>query len=265
MSTDIYYFTGTGNSLALARQLVKHLGECRLIAIREKEGYLDVPVELNAAAVGLVVPVYCFGVPLAVARFIRRITVCNSKYVFAVSNCAGNPGFTLRQIEELLAERKIHLNAALNVYMPTNYLPFGGAWSPERQQKTFTAAAKALGTFAEEVKMRHDVPVRLPKFPPAFVFRWVYKIFSPKLPSGAKRFLVSDSCTRCGLCAKVCPTANIRLLEGHPIWGARCEQCLACIQWCPVSAITIKGVNPAKEHYHHPEVTAEDLSRDKIP
>jgi len=262
MGAEIYYFTGTGNSLALARRLATTLGEAALVPIRETGDVTDVsPVKWDAEITGIVTPVYCFGLPPPVARLLHRVAVSRSQYVFVVSNCAGNPGFALRQAGELLDDRGIKLNAALNVFMPTNYLPFGGAWSEERQQQFFARADRQLDEFAEAVKARRDVPARLPKFPPVFLARWIYRLFAPKFHRAGKRFQSSDACTGCGLCTRICPVGNITMSEGRPVWGGRCEQCMACIQWCPGDAIRMKGVDPQKKHYHHPAIKADDLGR----
>jgi len=261
MAAEIYYFTGTGNSLALARQLAEGLGDTRLTMIRETGGAEDQqPVVPAGEVLGIVSPVYCFGLPLPVVRFIRRLQCGGVRYVFMVSDCAGNAGFALQQGGELLAGQGLKLNAALNVFMPTNYLPFGGAWADSRQQAAFERSGRELTVFIEKLKARAGVSAKR-SWLPFFISRMIYRMFSPKLAQCGKRFLVSDACTGCGLCSRICPVRNITMENNRPVWGERCAQCLACIQWCPCEAITIKGVDPTRSHYHHPAVTADDLLR----
>ena len=52
-----------------------------------------------------------------------------------------------------------------------------------------------------------------------------------------KQFRVDDKCNQCGICGKVCPSENITMQEGKPVWNHHCEQCFACLQWCPKKAI----------------------------
>jgi MinD superfamily P-loop ATPase len=74
-----------------------------------------------------------------------------------------------------------------------------------------------------------------------------------------KNFWVDDKCNHCGICSKVCPPKNIEIVNEKPVWLHRCEQCLACIQWCPQEAIQYgkKTVNYAR--YHQPEVSLSDM------
>ena len=62
MKTIIYYFTGTGNSLAAARGICARLGDCELVSIPTltKSQAEIVPA---ADRVGIVCPVYDFGLP----------------------------------------------------------------------------------------------------------------------------------------------------------------------------------------------------------
>ena len=64
---------------------------------------------------------------------------------------------------------------------------------------------------------------------------------------------------KCGYCVKVCPKENIRMIDGKPQFGTDCLQCLACLQYCPQEAIALGKVTQKREHYHNPNVTADDL------
>jgi epoxyqueuosine reductase QueG len=60
------------------------------------------------------------------------------------------------------------------------------------------------------------------------------------------------------LCVKICPVGNISLKTEKPQFSHRCEQCMACIQWCPHRAInTPKTVK--RRRYTNPAVRAEEL------
>lgn len=48
---------------------------------------------------------------------------------------------------------------------------------------------------------------------------------------------VSDSCDRCMLCTKICPTSNISLQGDRIKFGEKCVLCMRCIYKCPNNSI----------------------------
>jgi Fe-S-cluster-containing hydrogenase component 2 len=61
----------------------------------------------------------------------------------------------------------------------------------------------------------------------------------------------------------VCPVNNIIIVDGKPHWQHRCQQCLACLHYCPEIAIQYGDKTLKKGRYHHPEVSAKDLINQK--
>lgn len=57
------------------------------------------------------------------------------------------------------------------------------------------------------------------------------------IPVSDRAFTVSAAYNGCGICARVCPVDNIEMADGRPVWQNRCENCLACVNWCPREAI----------------------------
>ena len=65
-----------------------------------------------------------------------------------------------------------------------------------------------------------------------------------------RAFTAGPACTGCGLCVKRCPTNNISLRNGRPIWGGSCTHCMACICRCPAEAIEYGRKSRGKPRYH---------------
>lgn len=94
-----------------------------------------------------------------------------------------------------------------------------------------------------------------------------------------KGFYVSDACMGCETCRKVCPCNNITVSGKRPVWNHRCEGCNACVVYCPTKAIQFRapdayvkldniitrrlGLPEKRTRYHHPDVTAADLAKDR--
>jgi Pyruvate/2-oxoacid:ferredoxin oxidoreductase delta subunit len=49
------------------------------------------------------------------------------------------------------------------------------------------------------------------------------------------------------------------MANGKPIWQHRCEQCFACLQWCPEESIQYGKKTQKKKRYHHPEIKLSDM------
>ena len=60
MKTTIFYFSATGNSLSVARDIAGHLGNTELVSI---PCYLQNPQKVDSPRIGLVFPVHIFGLP----------------------------------------------------------------------------------------------------------------------------------------------------------------------------------------------------------
>lgn len=75
----------------------------------------------------------------------------------------------------------------------------------------------------------------------------------------ARRYTVSDACTRCGICTKVCPAGNITLTD-RVTFGGRCEACYACIQNCPQKAIHLPD-EKSGARFRNEQVSLQDIVR----
>ncbi|MDP3105796.1 MAG: hypothetical protein Q8M95_14450 [Candidatus Methanoperedens sp.] len=52
---------------------------------------------------------------------------------------------------------------------------------------------------------------------------------------------------------------NVEIKDGKPAWQNHCEQCLACLQWCPKKAIQYGKKTGGYERYHNPEIQINDM------
>ena len=81
MSVEIYYFSGTGNSLHVAKELQKRIPETKLTPI---VSLLDKDViKTSGETVGFIFPVHALTIPIAVKKFLRKIDLTSAEYIFA--------------------------------------------------------------------------------------------------------------------------------------------------------------------------------------
>ena len=85
ISTVIYYYSATGNSLYVARELQKVIKGAEIRSIVEAL-HEDRP-EVNAECVGFVFPMHYFSLPVQVEEFLQKLTILESPYIFAIATC----------------------------------------------------------------------------------------------------------------------------------------------------------------------------------
>ena len=259
MKTVIYYFTGTGNSLAAAKQIAAVLGDCTLVPIASLAGTAGEIVPGGDRA-GIVFPVYFTGLPAMVAAFAARLRFREGQYVFAIATYGGaGAASALRQLDGVLRQHAGRgTDAGFRVKMPGNYILMYESPQGNKQDALLAAAGEEIAKVAETVRDRRR------QEPPHSIFEQLihalmYRRFIGKVREKDRAFSVTDRCTGCGTCAGVCPADNIRLVQGRPAWQHACELCCACIHACPVQAIQAGTGTTKRKRYRNPAVTVADL------
>ncbi len=256
MKQAIFYYTGTGNSLWVARTIARELGDAGVVSISD---WGRRSFDIDARVVGLVFPVHVWGLPTRIIDFTDELKALRPDYIFAVAVHAGQVSNTLVQLNRLLQEKGLSLSSGFEIEMPSNYIPWGGPGPKEEQQKRFERARAKITRIAARVKSREKRPVEKGPLWQRIVFTQLYKMSLPQIPKLDQKFWVDEKCNHCGICSKVCPSENITIQEGKPVWNQRCEQCLACLQWCPQEAIQYGKKTPRYNRYHHPEIQLKDI------
>jgi ferredoxin len=257
-------------------------------------------VASDVDAIGLVFPVYHKSIPLILKRFVEKMEGLEGKYLFAVYTHGDTPGFAARDLNRLLESRGGKLAAGFAIHMPYNYITpspvLRGFFSSfrlreipiEKQQALLAAARKRTESIAASVAARESgtyettadaltrLADRLGLAETLGKWAWLRiggvqeRTELPFLESRQlmdRAFRADEKCTGCGICARVCPVRNIVMEEGArnlqrgPVWQQRCEQCFACLQWCPEEAIQFGDHTSGGRRYHHPEVTLADMVR----
>jgi len=253
MISKIYYFSGTGNCLAIARKISEKLvGRSEVVPIASISGKLAI----KADRVGFIFPVYYHKIPDIVKKFILNIDFVTSPYIYAIVTHNGEIGQSLFEIKTLLDRKGQLLSLGGEIAMPGNaYLTEPGV-ELERlsasEQKVIDLAVLIESQKKGIIYGKNGLIEQMQNRMMRFVAR--NYVLSPK------RFKVSNDCTGCNQCIKVCPVNNIQLANCKPKWSNECTTCLACFHWCPKKAIYMKNSQIGKRRkYHHPDITIADM------
>ena len=262
MKTTIYYFSGTGNSLKVAQDLVEKLEDTELRPIAKI--WKEKNLESTSENTGFIFPLYYSGLPKIVHDFIDKLDIGRTKYFFSVVTSAGDINEQpLQQLDKLLKKKSKKLNAGFYVSMPNNYIIGFDIHSKEHQKEFFKNSANQISIILEKVNKQEDNLSQ--EFFQKDVTRSAKfnKNFRDSVNESDKAFHVNENCNNCGICEKICPVNNIILINGIPEWQHKCQQCLACINFCPEKAIQYGNQTQKTQRYHHPEISITDIANQK--
>ena len=243
----IFYFTGTGNSLAVAKKIG---GELIAIPQAKEPVYRD-------DVIGVVFPTYGCMVPGIVKRFLGGVKL-EADYIFAIATYGMGKGKVTQMAEAIAKASGYRFDYVNAVQMLDNCQPqFDIAKEKEKlpEKKVDDQIEKIISDI--QAKRHQSLPT---SFMDSFG-TWICQIigmgkegYEQKYP---KNYSVDGNCIKCGTCAKVCPMGNITV--GDTVqFSTRCTTCQACIHACPKHAIHFKGERNT-ERWRNPDVTLNEI------
>jgi ferredoxin len=260
MANIIYCFSGTGNSLWLAKNAAAGLGDTEVVSITALQSSPNVSAEYEQ--IGFVFPTCFLHPPKVVKEIGATLSFAPHHKVFLIATCGGGNGFTLSDFRKLIQPKLKTRVQEFSIPLPGNHLVGFGAWSDDRQQKLFDNASKLLSKAVRDIQA--DTPTKIKRDLPLGLMTWMSRTFNGRLGvkdifSTVAEYYTTDACVHCGKCEQLCPVSNIKITDGKVTFGDNCQQCMACIQWCPQRAIAHPNVPADRKRYHHPDITIEDM------
>lgn len=248
----VFYFTGTGNSLYVAKELEKKCVSIPQAIHDRKAGYAD-------DRIGIVCPVYEHEMPFMVRDFLKK-AVFHTDYFYIVLTYGNIHGGAAELAEQYLTSIGKQADYINTIKMVDNFLPGFDMEEqikslPEKKVEEHLAAIKA-DILGKKV-WKQPVTQEDRDWHKSFLER------SAGMASSGMRqiYKVTEDCIGCGICMNVCPAGCIHLENQKAIHGTEnCQMCMACIHHCPKNAVQLcmAEKNP-NARYHNPNVRLTEI------
>lgn len=247
----IFYFTGTGNSLYVAKELDENIISIPQIIKKEK-------LEFSADSIGIVCPVYGHEMPGMVKEFIRRASL-ETDYLFVVLTYGAHHGGAAEIANRFILNAGKKADYITTIEMVDNFLPIF-----DMQEQT------AMDKHVEKhlTKIRADLQAKRKGIQKtSLAEKTVHKMYTQMVKNAPETvwaaFQVTDECIGCGICTRVCPAGCIHLENQYAIHDPKgCQACYACVHACPKMAVQFTLPQPEKNpaaRYRNEHVTLCEL------
>ena len=223
----VLYFSGTGNSKWVAKNIAERIND----KVYDISKLNEIPEIKKEKQIGLVFPIYAWGIPEPMILFAKKITKSNA-FTFGICTCGADAGIALKKLSKIY-----QLDSCYSVIMPSNYIIGEDIEKECIILNKIENAKKEIDKISREIMQKQKIyRVNEGKYPK--LKSTIVNTGFNKFARTTKPFYVDkEKCNGCGLCAKSCPASTITLVDGNPIWDTKCYQCLRCINYCPQKAI----------------------------
>lgn len=232
----VFYFTGTGNSLYIAKQLEETPVSIPQIIHGKTQEY-------SADSIGIVAPVYGHEVPAMVKDFLKH-AVFHTDYFYMILTYGNRHGGAAELAKRLCDECGIAVNYINVIMMADNWLP---SFDMNEQRKIDKKVEENMAAILADLAERKNMISKAADTDRAAHQQFLDRM--SQMPADVWQHLlrVTESCIGCGICEQVCPSASIQVVDGKAVYTpGNCQTCLACAHACPQKAIrlTVPEVNP---------------------
>ena len=246
----LFYFTATGNSLYAAKQI-----EAAPISIPQimKTEKLD----FEADAIGIVTPVYGHEAPEMVREFMHKAKF-RTDYFYMVLTYGNRHGGAAELAKKLCIECGITPRYINTLLMVDNWLP---SFDMDEQRRLDKKVDTQLAQIIADIRVRRHYIAAATDADRAAHQQFLDRMRSQPADIWQHLIRVTDDCTGCGICEKVCPSGSIRVVEGKAVYtSGKCQTCLACAHACPRKAIGlhIPEKNP-RARYRNEHISLQEI------
>lgn len=246
----VFYFTGTGNSLYVARKIAEN-------SVSIPQVIHNACQEYTAESIGIVAPVYGHELPPMVKDFMRKATF-KTDYFYMILTYGNRHGGAAELAKDFCAECGIKVNYINVIVMVDNWLP---SFDMDEQKKIDKHVDANLKNILADLSSHKNTISEVTEKDRAAHREFLGRMSQMPEDIWQHLILVKENCIGCGICEKVCPSGSIRLENGRAVHiPGNCQTCFACVHACPQKAIglTIPEVNP-DARYRNEHISLQDI------
>lgn len=262
----IFYFTGTGNSLYVARQLAGENGQLLSIPQLMKRGLF----EFEAEEIGMVFPTYSNMPPRMVKQFMAKAKL-KADYFFAVPTFGAIKATAVENAAKFAARGGTTFNYIKTILMVDVGLHF---FDINKERAIDKHIPEQLEAIKADINSRknyiEETTDEEREFHNGLMAACQMNDEEGFHMQAENRFNIdADKCVGCGTCVEVCPHGNYRFGNRGLETNGECDYCMSCVHNCPQKAITFKPSdnfmlrpepNP-NARFRNPNVTLVDIKR----
>ena len=245
----VFFFTATGNSLYIAKQL-----ESEPISIPQimKQDSLT----FEADKIGIVCPIYGHEMPKMVKEFVRKATF-KTDYFYIILTYGALHGGAAELANDYLKSIGKKAQYIASIVMVDNFLPNFNMTEQCAIDKKIPENLARIKADIDNKKCR----IEKAGFKNKMIHKGYLMMVKGQDETVWAKFKVEDSCIGCETCVKVCPSASIKTENGKAVHTMKnCQACYACVHACPQKAIkfTIPEKN-SEVRYRNGNTTLEEI------
>ena len=235
------YLSGSGNTKHIVTLLLNEIGNAGICAPIESD---DVKKALEGDEIIIAYPTMFSNIPYLVRDFINsNEAVWKGKKIFLITTMGLFAGDGTGCAARLLKKYGAEITGGLQIVMPDSIGDCKALKKSKEQNKAvIDKADKRVAEAAKQIR-EGNYPKEGLSFAAHLAGLFGQRLWFYNKTTGYTNKVKIDpsKCIGCGICAKNCPTKNIRIENGKAVASSKCTMCYRCINHCPKQAMTLLG------------------------
>jgi len=245
--SDIYVFSGTGNTLTIAKKIAEVFNAVGIKAgVHRIEATSPDSINLRST-IGIGTTVACWNTYPMVKKWLKSLPKADGTEVFLFDSMGDSSLCMLASIGKELEKKGYKIIGSKDFVMPNNFLLVE---TENKKQEKLNKTIPLVEEFASSIiEDKADIVKGGLIYSLFFaVTSFLVNTWRWKLSQKIFGFKINNKiCTKCGLCVQICPKNNITM-NGFPVFNGNCELCLRCVSYCPAKAISCRLLYKNKTH-----------------